>query len=135
MVNVPLGLPLTASTSASLMSNLTSGPERIGSDGRRGRLAPGQYEPQCQNRQDSQHSSTHGAAPLGMATTPARQKWPLKRKKAHPHLSPVARKIVRNAPSAPIPGAMRQPVRIVPALDPISCASRAGTISQVLHGT
>jgi hypothetical protein len=31
MFKVPLGLPLTAATSASLMSNLTSGPERIGS--------------------------------------------------------------------------------------------------------
>src|SRR5215813_6740589 len=52
------------------------------------------------------------------------------KKKGAPAPLPHSEEDCPNAPSAPIPGAMRQPVRIVPALDPISCASRAGQSHQ-----
>src|SRR5713101_7396277 len=48
------------------------------------------------------------------------------KKKGAPAPLPYSEEDCPNAPSAPIPGAMRQPVRIVPALDPIFYASRAG---------
>src|SRR5262249_25157325 len=86
--------------------------------------------PQGQNYYDSKHSSTHGAAPLedyyhfSMADTATQTK------KGAPAPLPHSEEDCPNAPLAPIPGAMRQPVRIVPALDPISCASRAGQSHQ-----
>src|SRR5262249_43331734 len=61
-------------------------------------------------------------------------------KKGAPAPLPHSEEDCPNAPSAPIPGAMRQSVRIVPALDPISCASRAGqshqyyTVHEALYG-
>src|SRR4029453_16293825 len=61
------------------------------------------------------------------------------KKKGAPAPLPHSEEDCPNAPSAPIPGAMRQPVRIVPALGPISYASCAGqshqyyTVHEVLY--
>src|SRR5262245_27459730 len=52
------------------------------------------------------------------------------KKKGAPAPLPHSEEDCPNAPSAPIPGAMRQPVRIVPALDSISCVSCAGQSHQ-----
>src|SRR5215813_4796227 len=124
MVKVPLGLPLTATTSASLMSSLTSGPERIGS-------AAGAVSLQV--------STSHKARTVRTANIPLRMVLRLSgllllphgrngnsKEKGAPTPLPHHEEDCPNAPSTPIPGAMRQPIRIVPTLDPISCASRAG---------
>ena len=52
----------------------------------------------------------------------------MQKKKGAPAPLPHDEEDCPNAPSAPIPGALR--LRTVPALDPISCASRAGQSHQ-----
>src|SRR5215831_4093469 len=129
MVKVPLGLPLTVATSASLMSSLTSGPERIGA------AAGVAASPQI--------STSHNARTVRTANIPLRMVLLLSgllplhhsrngnsKEKGAPTPLPHHEEDCPNAPSAPIPGAMRQPIRIASALDPISCASRAGQSHQ-----
>ncbi len=115
MVKVPLGVLRTASISASLMSNVTSGPERSGSAA--GVAAP----PQIMTNHSTRTARTANM-PLRIVLLP-RGVFTAQKQKGAPIPLPRHEEDCPNAPSAP--GAMRQPVTIVPTLCSLFCASRA----------
>ena len=124
MVKVPLGVLRTASISASLMSNVTSGPERSGSAA--GVAAP----PQIMTNHSTRTARTANM-PLRIVLLP-RGVFTAQKQKGAPIPLPRHEEDCPNAPSAP--GAMRQPVTIVPILGSIS-APRVPDNLWVRHST